>query len=167
MNTTTDAVQLIMHPHEVVSSHCVQIWKDCNFFRFMSSLQFSENFTIMLFHYDDRITEWDEFEWSKRAIHVSVRKQTKWWVVLLCVCHAFGHQRLKTYFSFTQGGMPSDFYILTLLPVMTTYLSGMKILVLNILMQRRKQQLILVGFFNGVPLGKLISKHFLQVHWAC
>jgi len=33
----------------------------------------------MLFHYDGRTTEWDEFEWSKRAIHVSVRKQTKWW----------------------------------------------------------------------------------------
>ncbi|OEL37870.1 hypothetical protein BAE44_0001112, partial [Dichanthelium oligosanthes] len=41
--------------------------------------KFSENFTIMLFHYDGRTTEWDEFEWSKRAIHVSVRKQTKWW----------------------------------------------------------------------------------------
>ncbi|XP_024023885.1 uncharacterized protein LOC21410333 isoform X2 [Morus notabilis] len=41
--------------------------------------KFSENFTILLFHYDDRTTEWDEFEWSKRAIHVSVRKQTKWW----------------------------------------------------------------------------------------
>ncbi|TYI05867.1 hypothetical protein ES332_A10G118500v1 [Gossypium tomentosum] len=42
-------------------------------------LQFSENFTIMLFHYDGLTTEWDEFEWSKRAIHVSVQKQTKWW----------------------------------------------------------------------------------------
>ncbi|GAB4848061.1 hypothetical protein Ancab_002723 [Ancistrocladus abbreviatus] len=41
--------------------------------------KFSENFTIMLFHYDGRTSEWDEFEWSKRAIHVSVRKQTKWW----------------------------------------------------------------------------------------
>ncbi|KAG5015576.1 hypothetical protein JHK85_021712 [Glycine max] len=41
--------------------------------------QFSENFTIVLFHYDGHTTEWDEFEWSKRAIHVSVRKQTKWW----------------------------------------------------------------------------------------
>ncbi|GAV63037.1 DUF707 domain-containing protein [Cephalotus follicularis] len=41
--------------------------------------KFSENFTILLFHYDGRTTEWDEFEWSKRAIHVSVRKQTKWW----------------------------------------------------------------------------------------
>ncbi|XP_031260453.1 uncharacterized protein LOC116134631 [Pistacia vera] len=41
--------------------------------------KFSENFTIVLFHYDGRTTEWDEFEWSKRAIHVSVRKQTKWW----------------------------------------------------------------------------------------
>ncbi|KAF8040756.1 hypothetical protein BT93_B2859 [Corymbia citriodora subsp. variegata] len=41
--------------------------------------KFSENFTILLFHYDGRTTEWDEYEWSKRAIHVSVRKQTKWW----------------------------------------------------------------------------------------
>ncbi|KAA8533215.1 hypothetical protein F0562_033252 [Nyssa sinensis] len=41
--------------------------------------KFSGNFTIILFHYDGRTTEWDEFEWSKRAIHVSVRKQTKWW----------------------------------------------------------------------------------------
>ncbi|OMO59322.1 hypothetical protein CCACVL1_24920 [Corchorus capsularis] len=41
--------------------------------------KFSENFTIMLFHYDGQTTEWDEFEWSKRAIHVSARKQTKWW----------------------------------------------------------------------------------------
>ncbi|BBG94032.1 Protein of unknown function D [Prunus dulcis] len=41
--------------------------------------KFSENFTILLFHYDGQTTEWDEFEWSERAIHVSVRKQTKWW----------------------------------------------------------------------------------------
>lgn len=41
--------------------------------------KFSENFTILLFHYDGRTSEWNEFEWSKRAIHVSVLKQTKWW----------------------------------------------------------------------------------------
>ncbi|XP_072950180.1 uncharacterized protein [Typha angustifolia] len=41
--------------------------------------KFSENFAILLFHYDGRASEWDEFEWSKRAIHVSARKQTKWW----------------------------------------------------------------------------------------
>ncbi|KAE8722040.1 Uridine kinase-like protein 4 [Hibiscus syriacus] len=41
--------------------------------------KFSENFTIILFHYDGLTTEWDEFEWSKRAIHVSVPKQAKWW----------------------------------------------------------------------------------------
>lgn len=41
--------------------------------------KFSENFTILLFHYDGRTTEWNEFEWAKRAIHVSVPKQTKWW----------------------------------------------------------------------------------------
>lgn len=44
--------------------------------------QFSENFTILLFHYDGKTTEWDQFEWSKRAIHVSARKQAKWSVVL-------------------------------------------------------------------------------------
>ncbi|KAL0737582.1 hypothetical protein Bca4012_013792 [Brassica carinata] len=43
------------------------------------SQQFSDNFTIVLFHYDGRTSEYDEFEWSKRAIHVSVPKQTKWW----------------------------------------------------------------------------------------
>nr|GMD26248.1 uncharacterized protein LOC109171848 [Ipomoea batatas] len=41
--------------------------------------KFSDNFTILLFHYDGRTSEWDEFKWSKRAIHVSVAKQTKWW----------------------------------------------------------------------------------------
>ncbi|XP_061358072.1 uncharacterized protein LOC133302326 [Gastrolobium bilobum] len=41
--------------------------------------KFSDKFTIVLFHYDGRATEWNEFEWSKRAIHISVRKQTKWW----------------------------------------------------------------------------------------
>ncbi|XP_039122332.1 uncharacterized protein LOC120258924 isoform X1 [Dioscorea cayenensis subsp. rotundata] len=41
--------------------------------------KFSGNFTIVLFHYDGRTSEWDEFEWSKSAIHVSARKQTKWW----------------------------------------------------------------------------------------
>lgn len=41
--------------------------------------KFSENFTIVLFHYDGRTTEWDEFEWSKRTVHISAHKQTKWW----------------------------------------------------------------------------------------
>ncbi|XP_062151487.1 uncharacterized protein LOC133859919 isoform X2 [Alnus glutinosa] len=41
--------------------------------------KFSENFTILLFHYDNRTSEWDEFEWSRQAIHVSAQKQTKWW----------------------------------------------------------------------------------------
>ncbi|XP_052204151.1 uncharacterized protein LOC127809425 isoform X2 [Diospyros lotus] len=41
--------------------------------------KFSENFTILLFHYDGKTTEWDEFEWSRRAIHVSAPKQSKWW----------------------------------------------------------------------------------------
>ncbi|XP_028792947.1 uncharacterized protein LOC114748668, partial [Neltuma alba] len=41
--------------------------------------KFSKNFTIVLFHYDGRTSEWDQFEWSKRAIHISAPKQSKWW----------------------------------------------------------------------------------------
>ncbi|KAL9241244.1 hypothetical protein vseg_015375 [Gypsophila vaccaria] len=41
--------------------------------------KFSDDFQILLFHYDGRASEWDKFEWSKQAIHVSVPKQTKWW----------------------------------------------------------------------------------------
>ncbi|XP_047321629.1 uncharacterized protein LOC124925620 [Impatiens glandulifera] len=41
--------------------------------------KFSDDFQIMLFHYDGNTSVWDEFDWSKSAIHVSARKQTKWW----------------------------------------------------------------------------------------
>ncbi|KAL6873964.1 hypothetical protein ACP4OV_014046 [Aristida adscensionis] len=42
--------------------------------------KFGDNFDVVLFHYDGRTNEWDdEFEWSKQAIHVSARKQSKWW----------------------------------------------------------------------------------------
>lgn len=41
--------------------------------------KFSDDFQILLFHYDGRVSEWDELEWSKSAIHISVKKQTKWW----------------------------------------------------------------------------------------
>lgn len=41
--------------------------------------KFSGNFTVLLFHYDGRASEWDEFEWSKKAIHISAMRQTKWW----------------------------------------------------------------------------------------
>ncbi|TVU06505.1 hypothetical protein EJB05_09069, partial [Eragrostis curvula] len=41
--------------------------------------KFSDNFDLMLFHYDGRTTEWGEFEWSKQAVHISARKQAKWW----------------------------------------------------------------------------------------
>ncbi|XP_051122697.1 uncharacterized protein LOC127245720 isoform X2 [Andrographis paniculata] len=41
--------------------------------------KFSENFTVLLFHYDGRASEWDSFDWYKRAIHVGAMKQSKWW----------------------------------------------------------------------------------------
>ncbi|CAJ2654448.1 unnamed protein product [Trifolium pratense] len=41
--------------------------------------KFSDDFTILLFHYDGRTSEWDEYEWSNNVIHISAKKQTKWW----------------------------------------------------------------------------------------
>ncbi|XP_062234110.1 uncharacterized protein LOC133931275 [Phragmites australis] len=42
--------------------------------------KFSDNFDVVLFHYDGRTTEWDdEFEWSKQVLHISAWKQAKWW----------------------------------------------------------------------------------------
>ncbi|KAL2621050.1 hypothetical protein R1flu_001255 [Riccia fluitans] len=40
---------------------------------------FPKNWTFLLFHYDGNTDAWNEFEWAKTAIHISVRKQTKWW----------------------------------------------------------------------------------------
>ncbi|KAL4572295.1 hypothetical protein LXL04_019067 [Taraxacum kok-saghyz] len=39
----------------------------------------SDDFVIMLFHYDGIVDEWKDFEWSSRAIHISAISQTKWW----------------------------------------------------------------------------------------
>ncbi|XP_057462576.1 uncharacterized protein LOC130752752 isoform X2 [Actinidia eriantha] len=39
----------------------------------------SENFTIILFHYDGNVDGWWDVEWSKKAIHIVAENQTKWW----------------------------------------------------------------------------------------
>lgn len=39
----------------------------------------ADNFTVMLFHYDGIVDEWNVFPWSSRAIHVVAANQTKWW----------------------------------------------------------------------------------------
>lgn len=39
----------------------------------------SDDFVIMLFHYDGIVDEWKDLEWSSRAIHLSAIRQTKWW----------------------------------------------------------------------------------------
>ncbi|KAL3680828.1 hypothetical protein R1sor_023784 [Riccia sorocarpa] len=43
--------------------------------------KFPANWTILLFHYDGVIDQWDDLEWSKTAIHISASKQPKWWYV--------------------------------------------------------------------------------------
>ncbi|XP_052202506.1 uncharacterized protein LOC127808144 isoform X2 [Diospyros lotus] len=39
----------------------------------------SENFTIILFHYDGKVDGWWDLDWSKKAIHIIAHNQTKWW----------------------------------------------------------------------------------------
>ncbi|TVT99914.1 hypothetical protein EJB05_54686, partial [Eragrostis curvula] len=39
----------------------------------------ADHFVIMLFHYDNTLEQWDDLEWSKRAVHVAAKGQTKWW----------------------------------------------------------------------------------------
>ncbi|PIA28919.1 hypothetical protein AQUCO_06500038v1 [Aquilegia coerulea] len=39
----------------------------------------SENFTVMLFHYDCNVDGWKDLEWSNKAIHIVALNQTKWW----------------------------------------------------------------------------------------
>ncbi|KAL5730121.1 hypothetical protein ACHQM5_002987 [Ranunculus cassubicifolius] len=39
----------------------------------------SVNFTVMLFHYDGNVDEWQDLEWSNKAIHIVAQNQTKWW----------------------------------------------------------------------------------------
>ncbi|KAH7692579.1 hypothetical protein IHE45_01G076000 [Dioscorea alata] len=40
---------------------------------------FSENFTVILFHYDGNVNDWHDFGWSDSAIHIVANHQTKWW----------------------------------------------------------------------------------------
>ncbi|CAA2979633.1 uncharacterized protein LOC111370569 isoform X1 [Olea europaea subsp. europaea] len=39
----------------------------------------SENFTVILFHYDGNVNGWWDLEWSKKAVHIVAHNQTKWW----------------------------------------------------------------------------------------
>ncbi|KAK3028514.1 hypothetical protein RJ639_038582 [Escallonia herrerae] len=39
----------------------------------------SENFTVILFHYDGKVDGWWDLDWSNKAIHIVAQKQTKWW----------------------------------------------------------------------------------------
>lgn len=37
------------------------------------------NFTIMLFHYDGIVDQWQDLAWSNQSIHIVALHQTKWW----------------------------------------------------------------------------------------
>ncbi|OWM91279.1 hypothetical protein CDL15_Pgr000223 [Punica granatum] len=36
-----------------------------------------ENFTVILFHYDGKVNEWNDLEWSGQALHIVAQNQTK------------------------------------------------------------------------------------------
>lgn len=38
-----------------------------------------ENFTVILFHYDGNVNDWQDCSWSSGAIHITAHNQTKWW----------------------------------------------------------------------------------------
>lgn len=40
---------------------------------------FSNDFILMLFHYDGNVDEWRDLPWSDKALHISAINQTKWW----------------------------------------------------------------------------------------
>lgn len=42
-----------------------------------------EHFQIILFHYDNVVDEWGQFEWNDRVIHVQSTGQSKWLVDLI------------------------------------------------------------------------------------
>eukprot|EP00257_Ricinus_communis_P024523 XP_025011937.1 uncharacterized protein LOC8275006 isoform X2 [Ricinus communis] len=39
----------------------------------------SSKFSVMLFHYDGVVDEWNDYEWKDQVIHISAHNQTKWW----------------------------------------------------------------------------------------
>lgn len=39
----------------------------------------SNDFIVMLFHYDGIVDKWRDLSWSDKALHVSAINQTKWW----------------------------------------------------------------------------------------
>lgn len=38
-----------------------------------------QHFQIVLFHYDNVVDDWNQFEWNDRVIHVQSTGQSKWW----------------------------------------------------------------------------------------
>jgi len=42
-------------------------------------LQFLNNgFTVVLFHYDGKVDDWNDLDWSAEALHIAAAGQTKW-----------------------------------------------------------------------------------------
>nr|GEV79046.1 hypothetical protein CTI12_AA051820 [Tanacetum cinerariifolium] len=39
----------------------------------------TENFTVILFHYDGKVDGWRDLEWNNKVIHIVAQNQTKWW----------------------------------------------------------------------------------------
>lgn len=43
-------------------------------------LQFDEeHFQVVLFHYDNTVDKWRDFDWFQRVVHIQSEGQSKWW----------------------------------------------------------------------------------------
>ncbi|CAN6210030.1 unnamed protein product [Urochloa humidicola] len=47
--------------------------------KLVSKFLVSDEFAVVLFHYDGAVEQWGNLEWSERAVHVAAKGQTKWW----------------------------------------------------------------------------------------
>ncbi|KAM0945520.1 hypothetical protein DsansV1_C10g0103581 [Dioscorea sansibarensis] len=76
--TKSSTLQKDDHPRRNLLAMAVGIKQKKNVDAIVNKF-FSENFTVILFHYDGNVNDWHDFGWSDSAIHVVANHQTKWW----------------------------------------------------------------------------------------
>ncbi|KAJ0977679.1 hypothetical protein J5N97_013153 [Dioscorea zingiberensis] len=76
--TKSKTVEKNEHAHRNLLAMAVGIKQKKNVDAIVNKF-FSENFTVILFHYDHNVNEWHDLWWSDSVIHIVANAQTKWW----------------------------------------------------------------------------------------
>ncbi|KAJ0964192.1 hypothetical protein J5N97_029314 [Dioscorea zingiberensis] len=76
--TKSKTVEKNEHAHRNLLAMAVGIKQKKNVDAIVNKF-FSENFTVILFHYDRNVNEWHDLWWSDSVIHIVANAQTKWW----------------------------------------------------------------------------------------